>query len=83
MELLQYKYDLLKKCAIECQETIHFMSNIYNKDRHLGKMQNCTEQSCQLFIKMIADVDRIDETYKRSFPDLVGVPSKQYNKDKK
>ena len=83
LELTKYKYDLMRKCAIECQETIHFISNIHNKDRHVGKMQDCTEQTCSLFRKMLADIDRVDETYRKSFPDLIGKPSSEFQLGKK
>ena len=80
LELCKYQYNLMKKIAIECQAGNHLLSNMMTGNRHTGKVEDCTEQSCRLFRNAIQDCDRVTETYTKSFPDLINIPSSEYQK---
>lgn len=63
LELCHEKYKMMKQLALECQGAVHYLANMNSKTRHAGSFSECKEETCILFHKMIADIDRIDKMY--------------------
>lgn len=60
LEIMQYKYEQMKKLAREIQGALHHVSNMNFPNRHTGDLELCGEDSCKLFFRAMADIDRLE-----------------------